>query len=69
MAQSYKVITSDAHVMLGNSVNVHCTVPSHLSEWVHVVSWRVEENGQEPLELVSDNYFGTFVLFNKNRNK
>ena len=60
MAQSYKVITSDAHVMLGNSVNVHCTVPSHLSEWVQVVSWRVGEKDQEPMELVQNINFGTF---------
>lgn len=51
MAQSYSVLTGDAHVMLGNSVILGCSVPGHLAPWVTIIGWVLGERGREPLEL------------------
>ena len=51
MAQSYSVLTGDAHVMLGNSVSLSCSVPGHLAPWVTITGWVLGERGREPLEL------------------
>ena len=70
MFQSYSIITSDSHVMLHNNVIVHCTVPSHLTDWVTVISWLVEEKEMESTELSYNNIFGSLVLpdFDKKTN-
>ena len=51
MAQTYSVLTGDAHVMLGNDVTMGCSVPGHLTDWVTITAWRLSERGQQPLEL------------------
>ena len=61
LSQPYSVITADAHVMLYNSVTVHCTVPTHMAELVSVLSWRVEEAGQAALDLSRSERYGSVV--------
>ena len=51
MAQTYSVLTGDAHVMLGNDVTMGCSLPGHLTDWVTITAWRLSERGQQPLEL------------------
>ena len=57
--QPYSVLTSDAHVMLSNSVTMACTLPSHVTEFVSVLAWRVEERGQAPLSLKHQHRYGS----------
>ena len=62
MFQSYSIITSDAHVILHNTVSVHCTVPSHLTDWVRIISWVVEEKHMDMIELSYSNIFGSLLV-------
>ena len=51
---------NNAHVMLDNSVTIACSVPSHLSDHVFVVSWRIEEGSHsEPVELKESSNYGS----------
>ena len=59
--QPYSVLTGDAHVMLHNSVTMVCTLPSHVTEFVSVLAWRVEERGRAPLSLKHQHRYGSLV--------
>ena len=62
VSQPYSVLVSDSHVMLHNTVTVHCTVPGHMAEFVSVLSWRLEERGRAPVSLSRQQRYGSPVL-------
>ena len=54
------IIMNNAHVVLDNSVILACSVPAHLSDYIFVVSWRVEDlDNSEPVELKKSNSYGS----------
>lgn len=50
---SYVIEVNNEHVILGNAAMLKCTIPSFVTDFVHVASWTVSDESGEIANLDS----------------